>query len=148
MEYIVHRRLRGNTLCGVVNLPFGTVCELRGEIIYAKDKPLVICTSEKAHQFFARNDDGKGIERGHLTQEILTVLHPIDIGEGATRKQIAKAQEYEKFRERAWMRIDGDPALKKFKRVEIEDDWIWNHDFYNAEISDLQYQSKEARRSD
>ena len=48
MQYVVHRRLRCKCLSGAVNLPFGTICTLNGEIL----------------------------ERGKLTQEIQKRLQP------------------------------------------------------------------------
>lgn len=32
----------------------------------------------------------------------------------------------------------GDNCLK-YKRKDHEDFWLWNHDFYNASIEDLEY---------
>ena len=54
MQYVVHRRLRCKSLSGAVNLPFGTLCTLNGEIIEKDGKPLFFATSENAHQYLAR----------------------------------------------------------------------------------------------
>ena len=41
MRYVVHRRLRGPSLSGNINLPYGTVCELNDEVIEKDGRQLV-----------------------------------------------------------------------------------------------------------
>lgn len=118
MRYIVHRRFRDKVICGHVNLPYGTVCELKGEVLYHRDKPLCYATSENAHQFFARDDDGQGEKRGKLVRDILERL---------------------KGNQPAWDRVWGNLSIRKYKRKEFADYWLFNHDFYNAPIEDLEY---------
>ena len=120
MNYIAAKRFRGKTFCGTVNIPCGTECELRGETIYLNEHPLCFCTSENAHQFFARNDDGNGLVRGELIQEIMKLL----------RKRDSQP---------AWDRVWDDPKIRKYKRKEFADHWLWNHEFFNAEVDDLKY---------
>lgn len=127
MQYVVHRRLRCKSLSGDVNLPFGTICTLNGEILEKDGKPLFFVTSENAHQYLARNDDGRGIERGKLTQEIQQRLQP-----QRNLKDEAK-------RRRAWNRIWNDEKLKPYKMREHPDHWLWNHAFFNADIETLHY---------
>ena len=127
MQYVVHRRLRCKSLSGAVNLPFGTLCTLNGEIIEKDGKPLFFATSENAHQYLARNDDGSGIERGRLTQEIQSRLR-----QKPNPKDEAKRLE-------AWSRIWNDEKLKPYKMREHPDHWLWNHAFFNADIATLQY---------
>ena len=67
MEYIVHKRLKENVICGDVNLKRGTVLFPNGQFICYEGKPVCAKTSEIAHKYIARNDDGKGLERGKLT---------------------------------------------------------------------------------
>lgn len=129
MQYVVHRRFRAKCLGGIVNLPYGTECDSHGELIMHNGKPLVVTTSENAHQFFARNDDGKGLERGQLTQTILSLL----------KKQYNETAEQKQRRLAAWGRIWSDPKLDIYRMREHADHWLWNHAFFNAEISDLQY---------
>lgn len=127
MQYVVHRRLRCKSLSGDVNLSFGAICTLNGEIIEKDGKPLFFVTSENAHQYLARNDDGNGIERGKLTQEIQRCLQP-----QRNLKDEAK-------RRRAWSRIWNDEKLKPYKMREHPDHWLWNHAFFNADIEMLHY---------
>lgn len=129
MQYIVHRRFRAKTISGVKNLPYGTECETQGEFITFNGQTLAAVTSENAHQYFARNDDGQGLKRGELTQEIQRLL--------ANRKDKVKGRAG--TWQEAWDRIWADLSIRKYKRVERADHWLFNHAFYNAPIEDLEY---------
>lgn len=118
MTYLVTRRFKAKTMSGIVNLPYGTECELRGETLYHDGKPLCFVTSENAHNYFSRNDDGQGERRGALVREIMGRL---------------------KGNQEAWDRVWEDMSIRKYKRVEFADYWLFNHDFYNAPIEDLEY---------
>ena len=39
----------------------------------------------------------------------------------------------------AWERVFDDDLTQKYKRPEHADYWLWNHDFFNAPIDDLEY---------
>ena len=105
-------------MCGNVNLAYGTECEEKGDTIYYNGKPLCFVTSENAHQYFSRNDDGQGERRGELVHDILARW---------------------KGNQEAWDRIWCNLSIRKYKRVELDDYWLFNHDFYNAPIEDLEY---------
>ncbi len=130
MRYVLFKRFRGMGLCGNVNLPYGTVCESEGEIITKDGNALVLATSENAHQYFARDDDGCGLERGRLTQAIQASLRAPAKQESAANRQKRQA---------AWERIWGDPKLQQYKMREHADYWLWNHAFFNADIETLEY---------
>ena len=122
MEYVCFRRFKGNAICGEVNIPKGSLLYIDNDyLIYNAD---VICTnsSQNCYEYFSRNDDGNGIKRGELTQKII--------------KKLAKRDN--KYQER-WDKIWSDMSLLKFKRKEFDDYWLWNHEFYNASINDLEY---------
>ena len=97
-------------------------CEKIGDVIFYTGKPICFATSENAHQFFARNNDGQGMTRGKLTQAIL----------GTLKKRDSQYQE-------RWNRVWDDPLCQKFKRPEDEDYWLWNHDFFQADINELRH---------
>lgn len=122
MKYIVYKRFKEKALCGQVNLPALTECEEHKGIIYFDNKPLCYITSENAHGYFAINEDGKGIERGSVIQKIINILKHKD-------------ENYQK----RWNKIWEDEISQKYKRIEHPDHWLWNHDFYNANIEDLIY---------
>lgn len=150
MTYLVTRRFKAKTMSGIVNLPYGTACELRGETIYHGGKPLCFVTSENAHQYFSRNDDGQGERRGELVHDILARLTKNDIkyfesdistfgGGKIYPEKFAAYNAREKERQAAWDRVWGDLSIRKYKRVEFADYWLFNHNFYNAPIEDLEY---------
>lgn len=72
MKYITHHRFRGPALCGQqLNIPYGTELGTEGFSIVLPDGRMVCySTSENAKRHFARNDDGKGLERGALTHAV------------------------------------------------------------------------------
>ena len=74
MKYVVHRRFKDNTICGSINLPAMTECECEDGLITYNNTAICYATSENAHQFFAVNEDGMGMERGRLTQSIQKAL--------------------------------------------------------------------------
>ena len=122
MEYIVHKRFKEKALCGRVNLPAMTICQEHDNIIYLDNKPLCFITSENAHKHFANNEDGNGVYRGEIISNIIKVL----------RKQDKKHQQ-------RWNLIWDSELCKKYKRIEYNDHWIWNHEFYEACIEDLEF---------
>lgn len=122
MQYIVHRRFKDRAICGQVNFPALTECEESGGLITYEGNPVCSNTSENAHQYFARNDDGNGMLRGQLTQAI--------------QKYLAKKDGAHQAR---WDKVWEDERCLPYKRKEYEDHWLWNHEFFNAEIDDLKY---------
>lgn len=122
MAYIVHRRYRGKTLHGEVNLPALTCLDSYDKYIIQGNKVLCLTTSEIAHQYFACDDDGCGLQRGRLTQAIQTRL----------------AKRDDEYQDR-WDKVWDDKLCLKYKRPEFEDHWLWSHNFYEAPILDLQY---------
>lgn len=125
MNYIVHKRFKGKAICGEVNLPALTICEEVDGFLYHNGRQLCTATSENAHQHFARNDDNAGFRRGKLTQEIQKVLGKRDSG----------------YQER-WDKVWDDPTCQPYKRQEFADFWLWNHDFFNADIDTLRHIAK------
>ena len=121
MKYITHRRFKSEAISGKVNIPAMSVCEKTGDVIFYNGKPVCFATSENAHQFFARNNDGNGMTRGKLTQAIQNTL------------KVRDAHHQER-----WNKVWNDPICQKFKRPEDEDYWLWNHEFFQADINELQ----------
>lgn len=121
MLYIVTRRFRGKAICGEVNLPYGTVCEAADGFLKLQDgSRLCAVTSQNAYDYFSRDDDGKGRERGKLVQDIRRTLERRD----------AKYQS-------RWDRLWADEGANKLRRTEHEDYWLWSYAFYNADVNEL-----------
>lgn len=125
MKYIAHRRFKRKAICGQVNIPAMTELESDGNIIIYNNGILCYEDCEDAHQFFARNDDGRGMERGKLTQAIM--------------KRLSKRDEHYQDR---WDMVWDDPACQPYKRNDYDDHWLWNHAFFNADIDVLQHIAK------
>ncbi len=122
MKYIAHKRFKDNAICGLVNIPATTICECDNDVIKYNDLPICYVESRNAHQFFSINEDGMGMLRGKLTQSI----------------QKALAKHDDNYQNR-WNKIWGDDICQKYKRKEHADFWLWNHDFFNANIDELKY---------
>lgn len=124
MEYIVHSRFQGKGIKGHnFNLPFGTICTCKENIIFYDNHPVCFITSQDAYDYFSRNDDDRGLERGKLVDKVLSTL---------SNKKDGKYQA-------RWDKLWEDEYCHKFRRKEHVDHWLWNFDFYDAEIEDLQY---------
>lgn len=124
MKYIAHRRFKGRAICGQINIPAMTALESIDGVIMFGDKPLCFEQSENAHQFFARNDDGQGMERGNLTQEI--------------QKRLRMRKNHQK----RWDMVWEDQVCLKYKWDEHPDHFLWNHEWFLAPIEDLKYIAK------
>ena len=121
MRYIVTRRFRCNAICGPVNLPYGTTCETQdGYLILDDGRLLCAVTSQNAYDHFSRNDDGHGLERGKLVHDIRRTLERRD----------AKHQA-------RWDKLWADSGANRLRRADHKDFWVWNHDFYNADVNEL-----------
>lgn len=125
MKYVVHRRFKDNAICGSINLPAMTECECEDGLITYNNTAICYATSENAHQFFAVNEDGMGMERGRLTQSI--------------QKALAKCDG--SYQER-WDKVWKDSVCEEYRRKDYEDFWLWGHDFFNADIDVLRYIAK------
>lgn len=123
MKYITIKRFKQKSMSGEVNIPYGTECDCFNNIIFYNNKPICYITSQNAYDYFANNNDNCGIQRGNLIQLI-----------------IAKLSKHDNNYQKRWNKIWDDIKLRKFKRNDIEDNyWLWNFDFYNATIKDLEY---------
>lgn len=127
MEYITTKRFKTDAICGKVNIPYGTKLTAYGDLICLDPMhPLCYDHAQNAYDYMARDDDGRGLERGKLIQDIMSRLGK------------RESRDDPKYQAR-WDVIWDDPTLRRFKRPEHDDYWLWNYDFYNAEIADLEY---------
>lgn len=126
MKFIAHKRCKEKLICGEMNLPAGTSCDgaIDG-VIRLEDKVLCYASSDTGHKYFCRDDDGCGMLRGRLTSDIQKKLQKRD-GEYQIR----------------WDRIWADTVCQKYKRKEYQDYWLWNDEFFQADIDDLKHIAK------
>lgn len=122
MEYIVKRRARFNAVTGPVNLPWGTPVEEQDGFLVRDGLQLCAVTSQNAFDYFAKNGDGNGVERGRLTISIMDTL----------AKRDADHQN-------RWNRVWEDPRCQKYRRADHADFWLWNREFFEAPVEDLRH---------
>ncbi len=126
MKYIAHRRFKKDAIRGPVNIPAMTELECEDGIIIYRNGIVCYEDCETSHQFFTRNDDGCGMERGRLTQAIMKTLAQTN------------GRDDKEHQER-WDRVWNDPACRPYKRADDDEYWLWNHDFFNADIEVLRH---------
>ena len=128
MKYITIKRYKRPDREGrqAVNISYGSELEEQGGTLYYGD--IAVCTDRSAvmREYFARNDDGCGLERGKLSQAIVEKLriHP-----GETKEQHNKRWEV------CW----NDALCMKYRKQADVDYFLWSIDFFNAPIEDLEY---------
>ena len=124
-KYVVTKRFEGKTVSGELNLPYGTECHTiteNGSRVIICDKGVVCYVgSYVALNHFSQNDDGDGFERGRLTHSI------------------TKRLESKKNHQDRWNKVWNDPVCQKYKNRDFTNHWLWNYDFYNAPLTDLNY---------
>lgn len=122
-SYIARKRARFSAFGVLVNIPWGTRLEELEGFIYLGEQPLCTITSQIAFDYFTQDDDGRGRERGALLEAILARLK----GNNCQPR---------------WDCVWNDPLCQKYRRPEHEDFWLWNYDFFNAPVEDLEHIAK------
>ncbi len=126
MEYIAHHHFRGRTACGkVMDIPYGAKYETIGNWIATPDgRAICGVNSELGHMYFARNDDGQGLERGKLTWAIAYG----DRGKKRTGDAVYRFSDEEQ-----------ELLVKRYKHFLVEDVPVilFNDSFFAAQVPDL-----------
>ena len=122
IPYIVRRRARFLAICGPVNLPYGTKVSSDGDYLTLNGERLCAITSQNAYDFFSRNDDGCGLKRGKLVDEIQHHLEKRDAGHQSR-----------------WDALWSDATANRLRRQDNTDFWVWGHAFYEADIPTLEH---------
>jgi hypothetical protein len=129
MQYICTKRFKGKTLSqNHANIPYGTEFTAEGDFLYDSGKPMMAITSYNCHQHFARNDDGQGLRRGKLAYAIAF----------APRSKKHSDGRYYRFSENEIDMLARDYA----KYLKDTTTIIFNNDFFNAEINELEELAK------
>lgn len=127
MQYVTIKRFKRNGIGGYFNIPYGKHLEKRADgVLYYGEKKVCLARSSAAHEYFARDDDGKGLERGELSHAIVNRL---------SQPQFNSVQA----RNEHWQAVWNDSLAQKYRRQEHASHWLWSDDFYNAPIEDLEY---------
>lgn len=128
MDYIVHHRCREAGATGeTLNIPYGSTFGTIGDFIATPEgKAICYTTSELAHKYFSRNDDGRGLERGKLTYAIAYSPRVRYSSDKEKRKQRFTDDEIRTL-ETNW----GHFLLPDVETI------LFNHAFFNAEPEEL-----------
>lgn len=119
-RYVARKRARFNAVCGMVNIPYGTVLQRAGDYLVLNGQEICMVTSKRAHDFFSQDDDGNGVERGKFVGAITAALERRDAA-----------------RDTRWGKVWNSALCQKYRRAEHEEVWLWHHDFFNAPVEDL-----------
>lgn len=126
MNYVTHHRYKELALCGErLNIPYGTELHTEGYSLVLPDGRGLLQHQREREKHFARNDDGRGLERGALTYAIAYSNRERYSAEG--RRQRFSDEEIEML-ERDW---------GHFLRQDLEV-ILFNEDFFAAEPEELQ----------
>ena len=121
MEYITAKRFKRDGVGGHFNIPYGTKLEKIDGTLWFGIRAVCKSRSAAAHEYFARNDDGNGLERYRLSHAIIKTLGGFNANPDR------------------WEKIFEDELAQKYRRPEHQDYWLWNDDFFNAPIEDLKH---------
>ena len=126
MRYITVERYKRDDARGRFNIPYGTPITERGGLLWHDGKDICGDHSAVMRTYFARDDDGRGLERGKLSHSIVNAL--------AIRPNETKEQH-----DKRWEVVWDDPVCGKYKKPHQENHWLWSIEFYNAPVEDLRY---------
>ena len=127
MTYIFHHTYKGLRADGKeVVIPFGTELEVINNMVVHENALFCYTTSDVAQHYLSRNDDGQGLLRGKYVYSI--AFRP--------RQRINSDGHVNRFTEKELEEINNN--WTKFIRTEFRDVLIFNNDFFNAEIEDLE----------
>lgn len=125
IKYIVHHEFNDYTLAGKKEkFQRGQEFETIGNFIAYNNTAICMTTSLTAYKHFARNDDGKGLERGDLT-------YAIAYADRNTDKNFRFTKEEREMLINQWSKF-----LKPLDAV------LFNYDFFNANIKELRELAK------
>lgn len=127
MKYITIKRFKRNNPFGNFNIPYGTpIEEVNGWLLAPNGARICRDTAALMREYFARDDDGNGLERGKVAHAIIDRMH------------IEPNETKDHWQER-WNVIWEDKMCQKYKKDESETTFLWSIDFYNAPLFDLYY---------
>ena len=121
-KYVARDRARFKGCSGPVNIPCGAVLEEQDGLLFWRGEAVCTTKCQNAYDYFSQDNDGQGKLRGKLVTAIKATLEKRDSGYQAR-----------------WDKVWDDDLCQKYRRPEHEDWWLWNHDFFNAPIQDLQH---------
>ena len=128
-KFICFKRFKGKGIEGDFNITYGTECLTDDKFIYYNGdcntgKTVCSIASDTSYNYFAINDDGKGLERGNLSSSIVSIL-----------SDRSNKDRYDK----RWEKIWEDDLSNTMRRKDYPEYWLWDTPFYQASIEDLNH---------
>lgn len=126
--FIARKRYKGLSLNKMnLNIPMRSELFCEAGVLFYKDIPVAFATSQVSLDYFTENDDGEGMKRGKIIEEILSILvNKPNNSESDNRKRLE-----------AWDRVWSSEFCVPFKREDHSDFWLWNYEFYNTSVNNL-----------
>lgn len=121
MKYVVTKRAKIDGIAVRVNLPYGSKVERVGDYLFKNGYRICSAKSDTGRTYFSPDADGNGLKRGELIRTIKETLERRDV-------------DWQK----RWDRIWGSLLCKRYQNTDHLDFWVWNQQFYEAPIVDLE----------
>ena len=149
MEYIVAKAYDRLGIDQRFDLTKGASAFEENNIIFYNGKKVCYATSQDAHDFFARNDDGKGRERFKLSHDIIDAVIALKTEYAEAVQQALSAFEKDEEGNYPAEAIAAAEAVEDkpkafFDAIEQDEDLAkfivngyWSHAFFNGEIAEL-----------
>lgn len=124
MQYICTKNYTGNTESGAhVHIKQGEVSDCIAGRIARNNASVCLTTSYVAHQHFAVNDDGRGMERGFLTYAIAFAPREREHDDGYIYR---------------FSQDELDMLCRDYKHwLKQEEPLLFNHEFFQADVDEL-----------
>lgn len=117
---MTYKRFKDKAICGNVNIPALSECEVIDDFIFYNNKLICRIQSQNSLDHFLSNDDGEGKLRADYIKSI--------------KKLIEKGNKSDKIKI-----LFSDNISNKYRRQEHDDVWLWSYKFYQAPIIDLMH---------
>lgn len=116
-----------------ITIKKGTEVFCENNILFYNDLTICLCNSYDSHRHFCLNEDGNGIERGQLIENINNSLK--------TRYNNAINKKYPSSLQRwnnTYIRLINNVIVQKYLKNTGANNIYWNNNYYSAPITDLQ----------
>lgn len=145
MKYIVTKSFNKDGIWGRFDIDVGETLNSMNGIICYNDHQVCFERSQNAHDHFTFDEDGNGLERRMLIDEIFSILSEMHKKYDDAVKEILNDETLTpEEREEAISKLVDEAALA-FERIHADAELdalltngVWNHSFYVAQISTLQ----------
>ena len=137
--YILCKQFNKKGISGFVNLSKGKEIELKDGYLCFNHRPICYFKSQNAYDYFANNEDGKGLQRFNLSHNILEEIKRISSEDNELLFNAIKDIEDEEERQQVIEQLEFKmPNANKLFKEEHYNNGAFGYGFYNEEVSVLQ----------